>query len=275
MTDRPFRFGVVAVPQGTGDQWRATARRVEELGYDTLLMPDGLQLPSPVAALPIAAAVTTRLRVGTFVMASPLRAPRLAAWEAHSLSTLLDGRFELGIGTGRPEVAKQAVELLGAPDIPPARRLAQVEQTIDALRELEGDAHTPVMIAAGGPKSRALAGQKADIVVLGVGPLSSQDEVRRMADDVRETAGKRAAEVEFAMNIFIVGEEAPAWTQQFLGTDVETLRERDSLTMLRGTTQEMADELRRRRDVFGTSYVTINHAFFEEAAPVVQLLAGG
>ena len=35
--------------------------------------------------------------------------------------------------------------------------LAQVGQSIDRLREVDGPAHTPVLMAAGGPKARALA----------------------------------------------------------------------------------------------------------------------
>ena len=73
-----FRFALQSAPRDHR-QWLATARRAEELGYATLLMPDGLQLPSPMPALAIAAGATTSLQVGTYVLASPLRAPRLAA----------------------------------------------------------------------------------------------------------------------------------------------------------------------------------------------------
>lgn len=89
----PFRFAVQATPRDAA-QWLATARRAEELGYSTLLMPDGMQLPSPLPALALAAGATTTLHVGTFVLASPLRPPRLAAWDARSLSQMADGRFE-------------------------------------------------------------------------------------------------------------------------------------------------------------------------------------
>jgi len=275
MAERTFRFGVVAVPQGDGDQWRRTARRVEELGYATLLMPDGLQLLSPLPALAVAASVTSRLRVGTFVLAGPLRPPGLAAWDAHSLSILLDGRFELGIGTGRPEVVNQAAELLGVPPASSSQRLAQVEQTIDRLRDLDGERHTPVMIAAAGRKVRALAAAKADIVTLAGGPLASRDDILQMTADLRAQAGVRAEQIELSTNIFVIGDEVPPWMQQFLGTDAATLIAHDSLAMLRGNTaRQMADELLRRRDAFGVSYVSINSAFLEQMAPVVEMLAG-
>jgi hypothetical protein len=44
--------------------------------------------------------------------------------------------------------------------------------------------------------------------------------------------------------------------------------------MLRGSTQEMADELQRGRDTFGVSYISVNAAFFEQLASVVELLSG-
>ena len=67
-------------------------------------MPDFPQLqPSPGPTLAVAAALT-ELRVGTWVYASPLRPAWSTAWEAHSLSVLTEGRFEMGVGTGRPGI---------------------------------------------------------------------------------------------------------------------------------------------------------------------------
>lgn len=77
MTTRAFRFAAQAVPQGE-KQWLATTRRAEEFGYSTLLMPDGMQLLSPLPALALAAGATTSLRVGTFVLASRRRRARSA-----------------------------------------------------------------------------------------------------------------------------------------------------------------------------------------------------
>jgi alkanesulfonate monooxygenase SsuD/methylene tetrahydromethanopterin reductase-like flavin-dependent oxidoreductase (luciferase family) len=273
MSAMPFRFAVQATPQD-GPQWLATARRAEELGYATLMMPDGMQLLSPLPALALAAGATSSLRVGTFVLASALRPPRLAAWDAHSLSVLSDGRFEFGIGTGRPEVVEQAVRLADQPPTTGAERLARVEQTIDALRELDTGRPTPVLVAAGGPRARALAAAKADIVTLAIGPLTSRREAARLAAEVREAAGARADSIEFESPIFVVGDEAPAWMLRFLQADLATLVERDSLLILRGSPRQMADELLRRREEIGISYHSVNAAFCEQFAPVVELLAG-
>ncbi len=272
MSDHRFRFGVVATPQD-GDQWRTTAHRVAELGYATLLMPDGLQLLSPFPAL-AAAAATADVRVGTFVLAAPLRPPRSAAWEAHSLTVLTGGRFEFGIGTGLPHATIQAAQEFGLPLRSGAERLAAVSETIDHLHTLDGDTHTPVLMAAGGPRARALAAEKADIVTLAAAPLTSRTELAQMVTDIRTHAGDRACGIEFSMNLFVIGEQVPPWTEQFIGAHAATLIAHDSLTLLRGNTQEMADELQRRREDLGVSYVCVNAAFYEPLAPVVELLTG-
>lgn len=76
------------------------------------------------------------------------------------------------------------------------------------------------------------------------------------------------------MPIFVVGDEAPPWARQFLQADMATLIEADSLAILRGSPREMAGELERRRESIGLSYVSVNAAFAEAFAPVVELLAG-
>lgn len=271
---KPFTFGVVATPQGGPEQWIAAARRVEELGYASLLMPDGIQLLSPFPSLTLAAHATEHLRVGTFVLAGPLRTPYQAAWEAHSVSVLTGGRFDLGIGTGRPAV-RAAAATVGLPYGSASERLAQVEQTVATLRELDGDAvRTPILMAAGGPRSRALAARVADTVTLAADALAPRSELEAMAASVRAEAGERAAEIELAMNIFVVGEELPPWTEKFIGADAKSLIEADSMTMLRGTTDEIVDELQRRRETIGVSSISVNQAFFEQLAPVVERLSG-
>jgi len=278
VTSGRFRFGVVATPQTAVEDiaghWQRRARRAEELGFSSVLMPDGMQLPSPMPALAFAAAATTALRVGTFVLASPLRAPALTAWEAHSMSVLTGGRFEFGIGTGHPGNIRQAVEVIGMPPTTAAQRLGQVEQSIDRLRDLDGGRHTPVLMAVGGHRALAVAAAKADIVTIAIGPLGSRADMASLTAELRSAAGPRARSLELLLNVFVVGDDMPAWMQQFLGADLSALIAHDSLAILRGGTREMADEVQRRRDAFGTSYVAVNADFTEQFAPVVELLAG-
>lgn len=271
MTDKPFKFCVISEPEDE-KQWLNVARQAEDLGYTTLLMADVLTAPSPFPALAVAAGATTTLRMGTWVIASPLRAPRMAAWDAHTLSTLSGGRFDLGIGSGRPFVLEDAEKLIGLQTPKASERLAQVEKTIDELRALDGDAHTPVLIAAGGPKARALAAAKADRVTLATSPFATRDEVAERVADVRGQAGDRGRDLEFIAPIYVIGDEAPPWVPRLLRTDMKTLIEHDSLNILRGSPQEMADELRRRRETLGINCFTVNAVFIERFAKVIELL---
>src|ERR671933_2200611 len=119
---RPFRFGVVAPLRTDLPTWLARVRRIADSGYSTLLMPDFPRLqPSPGPTLALAAALTD-LRVGTWVYASPLRSSWSTAWEAHSLSVLTEGRFEMGVGTGRPGIEDE-LRARGMPVVPRSERL--------------------------------------------------------------------------------------------------------------------------------------------------------
>jgi alkanesulfonate monooxygenase SsuD/methylene tetrahydromethanopterin reductase-like flavin-dependent oxidoreductase (luciferase family) len=271
MAGKAFRFGVVASPDRGAEAWQATVRRAADLGYSTILMPDGLQLLSPFPSLAIAAA-TADIRVGTFVAAAPLRPPRAAAWDAHTLTVLTDGRFDFGIGTGRPAAAQFAADL-GLPWGTAQERRDQLVETLDHLIELDGDQRTPIMLAAAGGKSLALAAERADIVSIAKPAMTPREEVAALTRELRELAGSR--DIELAMNLFAVGNgDLPVWTKQAAGVDAETLAKSDSLMLLPGTPQEMADELQRRRDEFGASYISVNATYLEELAPVVNLLAG-
>ncbi|MDQ2751137.1 MAG: LLM class flavin-dependent oxidoreductase [Pseudonocardiales bacterium] len=280
MRQAPFRFGIMAPAQGDIDAWLSGARRAEALGYSTLLSADRPDAVEPLTALATVAAATS-LRVATFVLSAPLRPARSAAWQGHSLSLLTGGRFDFGIGAGLPRHEQSAREF-GLPFGSPRERLAAVGEAIDRLRELdEGrvDAsgavrYTPVLVAAGGPRSRALAAAKADIVTLGFPPLASRDEVAELVADVARHEADRADGIELAMNIFVVGQAVPSWVEGFIGATAAQLVAADSLVMLRGNVDQMCDELQRRRERFGASYIVVNSTFAEQFAPVVQRLTG-
>ena len=57
-------------------------------------------LPSPFVFLAHAAAQTSRIRLGTGIVTLPLEAPIRVAEDAAVLDNLIDGRLELGLGTG-------------------------------------------------------------------------------------------------------------------------------------------------------------------------------
>jgi alkanesulfonate monooxygenase SsuD/methylene tetrahydromethanopterin reductase-like flavin-dependent oxidoreductase (luciferase family) len=100
---RRFRFAaqLSTGPEATGRSWTDQARKVEDLGFSTLLMPDhfGDQL-APVPALVAAAAATRTLKVGALVFDNDYRHPLILAKEAATLDLLSEGRLELGLGAG-------------------------------------------------------------------------------------------------------------------------------------------------------------------------------
>src|SRR5258708_38564111 len=116
---RPFRFGVIAYDAQSKEEWIAKARRIEQLGYATLLVPDhlGKQL-APVPAMLTAVEATHSLRVGSYVFDNDFRHPVMLAKEAPTLVVLTSGRFEFGIGAGylRSEY-DQAVVAYDAPGV--------------------------------------------------------------------------------------------------------------------------------------------------------------
>lgn len=272
---REFRFAAISAPTPwqTGRSWREQVKQIEGLGFASLFVPDGVHLLSPFQALATAAAVTTTLTLTTFVLASPLREPGAAAWEANSLAVLAEGRFELGLGTGRPSM-KEETAVVGASYGTGASRLEQMAETIRRFRALDGDRHTPLMIAAAGPKAVALAAAEANIFTVPIGPLSTREEAADMVRRAREAAGDRVDELEFCTSIFAIGDELAEPEASFLGVDMATLIENDSLLILRGDDQAMADELERRREELGISYFGVSGSMKEKFAPVVARLAG-
>src|SRR6202042_568351 len=186
---RSFRFGVVAPLRTEVSAWRDQVRRIADSGYSTLLMPDVQQWqPAPGPTLAVAATLTD-LRVGTWVYAAPLRMAWSMAWEAHSLSVLTEGRFEMGIGTGRPGIEDE-LRGLGLPVTTPGERLSAVRDAVTSLRELDGPAlHTPVVMAVRGTKALAVAAELADTVTFAASPADSRAEIVRLGTGVRAVPG--------------------------------------------------------------------------------------
>ncbi|MGH3243772.1 MAG: LLM class flavin-dependent oxidoreductase [Spirillospora sp.] len=279
MGDRRFRFAVMAAWARDGAGWTAQARRAEELGYATLLMPDTSGTAMPAAALAAAAGATATLRVGTFVLNVATRPVHMIAWEAASLAFATGDRFELGIGAGRPG-GEQDAEVFGVPYGTPAERIARVEQVIDAVARppeaLFAGTGTPprVLVAASRPRMLELAGRRADTVAFGVPPLTDDARLAELVDVVRGAAGERFDEVELCTQVHVVGDDVPEALARQMGVEPGAMAASDAIARLAGTPQAMADTLARRRDELGVSYVSVSSAFMAEFAPVLELLTG-
>ncbi|MET3429704.1 putative F420-dependent oxidoreductase [Actinoplanes tereljensis] len=274
MTEREFRFGVVAGRAPSGAEWAATARRAEELGYDTILVPDTRNTFAPFPALAAAAAVTTSLHIGTYVVSAPNRAPGLVAWESETLQELSDGRFELGIGGGRPGAAEDAASL-GADFGTPGERLDRVASTIEAVRKLENA--PPVMVAASRPRMLRLAAAQADIVALGLPPQTTEPLLARTVSQLRDAAGERFDELELHLNVAAVAatvDAIPSWLSRMVGGDPRDMAWNGGIAFLVGSAERIADLLCRRREEFDVSYIGVSGLFMEQFAPVIKIIRG-
>src|SRR6204780_1469963 len=231
--ERRFRFGAVAGFGRSGQEWAANARHIEQLGFSTLLCPDGTGTFAPFQALSAAAAVTSTLRLGTYVLASPLRTPGEVAWESAGLDVLSGGRFELGLGAGRPDAGRDGARL-GVPFGPPGERIGRIEQTLQAVRTRfarsdeasRSDAvrgvqqpQPAVLIAGNGPRMLALAARAATPLALGLPPRSTEDDLEAKADQVRAIADDQFDRLELNLNIALVGDDYPPQAGAWLGAD--------------------------------------------------------
>lgn len=99
-------------------QIRRFAARAEELGFDSLFVTDHLLTATrfyrvswlePLTTLAYAAAVTSRVRLGTSILVLPTRQPVVLAKEVATIQRLSGGRFVLGAGVGWYEPEFEAV----------------------------------------------------------------------------------------------------------------------------------------------------------------------
>ncbi|GAB3939724.1 LLM class flavin-dependent oxidoreductase [Kribbella albertanoniae] len=259
---RPFRFGVVAPIRSDLPTWRDRVRRIADSGYSTLLMPDVPTWQPAIGPTLATAAALTDLRVGSWVYAAALREPWSTAWEAHSLSVLTEGRFEMGIGAG-PGIEVE----LGLPAVSVAERRTRMRETVAALRRFDGpDLHTPVVMAVSGPKAQALAVEVADSITFVLQPDNDRAETANRARDIPE-------DIELGQHVAVVGDSVhPFMAPPTL--DTAALHAADSLLVLPSDPAAAAEEFQRRREELGFSYFVIGADFAETLAPAVAQLAG-
>jgi probable F420-dependent oxidoreductase len=295
MTNRRFRFGVVAAQAPSGEEWLEKAHRIEELGYATLLMPDRLLGPvlSPIPALAVAAAVTRSLRLGTFVLPAGWRNPVLLARECATLDFLCGGRFEPGLGAG---LGDEDSRRAGFPDEGPGARVDRLAETLSILRGIlggEGDVadfrypppvqhpRPPILLAAGGKRSLALAAREAEIVSLGVRPDRGEEVLAERIGWLRSEAVDRFPSLELNINLVaVVGEggrlqdRVRQRIRGLFGVDLNDLVHAGSPFVVSGSTEEMCEQLLGLRERLGISYVTVPDDLMDAFAPVVERLGG-
>ncbi len=263
----PFRFGVVAGYAPDLGTWTAQARRADALGFDTLLATDPVSGGDPFVLLGAAAAVTERITLGTFVLADPFRDARVLDWQAQTLHQQTGGRFELGLGAGRPGADAHAA-VLGREFGSPGERVTRMAETIALLKRSID--RPRLLLAASGPKMLALAAQEADIVTFSWAPTTTEDQVQSIVDRFRTLAGPRLPEIELGLNLIAVGDEPSQQVVRFAGVDLPELAAMGAVTVLPSDPGRATENLRRWRDRWGISYVTVNSGHMAPFAAIAD-----
>jgi probable F420-dependent oxidoreductase len=308
---KPFRFGVNVGRASSRAEWAEKARKLEDLGYSALTVPDHLaDLLAPMPALVSAAAATTRLRVGTNVLNNDFRHPVLVAREAATVDLLTEGRLQLGLGAGhmqaeydqagvhfdaggtRVERLAEAVAivkglLMGEPVTFAGRHYRVTGHTIHPLPEQRP--HPPLLIGGNGRHLLTLAAQEADIVGLsgitfrrgGAQPDLSGWRVAGVdarVQLVREAAGDRYDRLELSALVqrVVVTDDrrqvAEALVRRWPQLSPEEIQQ--SPYVLLGTLDQQVEDLQARRERWGISYYVIFEPYTDTFAPVVARLAG-
>jgi probable F420-dependent oxidoreductase len=261
-----------------------------------------------IPAMAVAAAVTSTLRVGSRLICAAYRHPALLAKDAATIDLLSDGRFEFGLGAGW---LANEFAALGIAFDPPGKRIDRLRETLDVVEQcfsgeqvdyrgeyvqvhgfqaLPAPVQTPrppIMVGGGGRRILQLAGQRADIVSINFNNRSggitqdsvvssTADETHRKLAWVREGAGDRFADLELEIAAYFVAVDGEGGAVERLTSDLK-LPAAELQTFphaLIGSVGEICDELQRRRDEFGFSYITIGDSVLESFAPVVAKLAG-
>ena len=257
-------FGLLHLPSGDGRTWLDEVRAAEQGGWNCLLVPDTLWTPSPFPTLAAAAAVTSSLRLRTWVLAAPLRSPTAVIREVNAMQLLSRGRFELGIGSGRPDARREA-QLLGVPWGSPSDRIGQVEQVVRAVREQVSPAPS-IAITGFGPKMLATAARIADRVGLALPPTASEQELRVAVDRL---AARQSGRIGLTLQLSGVAGKLTTWVARS-GLDSQLLTETNAIGMLNGDAAQMTDTLQRWSAEFGIDEVVVPGELADDFAPVIR-----
>ncbi|MGF1425327.1 TIGR03621 family F420-dependent LLM class oxidoreductase [Kitasatospora sp. LaBMicrA B282] len=300
----PFRFCVATGGVKNADEWSELARKAEDLGYDLLAVTDHVQQEmAPFTALAAAAAVTTTLRVGTYVMCHDLRSPVVLAKEFATLDILSGGRAEVGLGAGW---LMSDYTRTGTPFGSRALRFERFAEYVELVRELlaggtvshDGPYFSvsdvrcvpapvqPIPLLIGGSRRRLIefAAQRADTV--SIAPTTRADGRRssywdaEIDDRVRwartAAAGRSAVpEIDVAIHECRVLPRPRAVLTALSAARGVREDQIDAIpSLLIGTPEHVAELLLARRERWGASRITIPESAVDEMAPIVARLAG-
>ncbi|MFW0786335.1 TIGR03621 family F420-dependent LLM class oxidoreductase [Gordonia sp. CPCC 206044] len=264
------------------------------------------QYLAPIAAMATAAAVTTTLRIGCRVFCTDYHVPGVLIKEAATLDVLSDGRLEFGIGCGWSESEYRA---MGVPFAPPPERVSKLEEVVALFKahctgeplDVDGTyvtardyaglpvpvqrPHPPIIVGGSRKRVLSLAGREADIASISTVPFAAvnnagrtpQEEAITRLQYIQDAAGDRFSDIDIESSPFFVRiiDDVDGVLDRIarrLRVDVDGLA--DHPNVLVGDADAVADELLKRREIFGANYISVQQSDFESFAPVAERLTG-
>lgn len=273
---RPFRFGVCLIAEGRSrTDYVHACRRAEDLGYDLVAAADHVNLCSPLPAVQLAADVTSRVRVGTYVLNASFHEPALLRRDVATLDHFTDGRLEVGLGTGYVPWEFDAV---GRPWAPARERVDRLEAALQALvAEPDLDVYRPaqsprppLLVGGNGDRVLGLAARYADTV--GLVGTTFRPELGRMdlldraglADRVKHVcsaAGDRVGDLRLdvlAKATVITDDPASAVVRlRRYGRSLSDEQLLDLPSLWVGSLDAIAEQMHRHREELGISSITV------------------
>ncbi len=311
---RPFRFATHVNSVASRAELIDRAREAEARGFSTITVPDHFRPDdlAPLVAMTVMAGATSSIQVGSNVFGNDYRHPVVLARELATLDLMSDGRLQVGMGAGwlrsdydlwgipidppgtRVSRLTESVSVLKGLWTGEPYSFRGEHYTIDApagvARSFQ-QPHPPLLIGAGGRRMLELAAREADIIGITSNQRAGEfDAVKIMSDAgnadegihdqriewIRGAAGERFDSLELAVfSLMTVTEHrdaALAAAAAAQGVSPEWLADAPQFSF--GTLDEIADDLERKRDRYGISYIMTPGESFDAVTPLVERLAG-
>jgi len=269
---KDFRFSLSMRFFKTRERLLDKAKRAEDAGFDILCVPDHLGAAAPIPTLTAVAMVTSKLKLGMYVLNAAFYKPALLSRDLHALDVLSDGRVEIGLGTGYVREEFEAAEV---PYPSAGARVDYLEHMTKYLKEHHPS--TPILIAGNGDRVLTLAARHADSIGLtGSRVRAVDDPFAERIEFVRKAAGDRFDSLELDLAITAMppaGETAP--DLKLTRSYAAELSEEEILSMpsvLSGSPPEIADTLREFREKYGVTCFTVQDNHIDNFAKVIAEL---
>lgn len=265
-----MRFGVGVWGARSQKRFADTARRFEDFGFDVYNVADHLGGVAPFPVLAAAAQVTTRIRLGTYVMNAAFYSPALLARDAADVDLLSGGRLDLGLGAGYVREEFQAAEI---PFPSAGTRVRHLEHVAKYVKT--NLPSIPILIAGNGDKVLTVAAKHADVIGLTGSDtgMGAGDPLAERIAFVRDVAGSRFGALE--LNLAITAcptDESGRPDLSMIRRYAPQLSDEKLLELpaaLAGTARDIADKIRMLRDTYGITSFSLQHHHAEYFARVI------